>query len=249
MNHIISILLLILAVAILHHFQILPSLLLSNVDSDGIDNRTCGKKDGECKTYAFNTHGFPLKQSFNLLKSDPLTLQAAGMRRKNLYVTTVDVYSVGIYMNDKKRKETQKLAKEGKSLQLNRSIGSFYESDIMLVIVLKFVRSVSNDKVVTAIVEALTDNEHADEQYNTALKTFQDLLSSKMGVLGVKDKDEIQFLFKSKSQDEFGISINASQIQWIKNSKLRGNLIDIYTDKSKAVAPEVVTTLTENILY
>ncbi len=194
--------------------------------------------NGVCK----GQNGFPFTRTFNTANS-VLKLVGTGIRRKNLLLVDVDVYSVGFYLSEKKIKAIQKsiISSSG----INKAIGG-YSDDIQVGIVLKFLRAVDTKKIVNAIGDSL-QIKVPDKEYVSELESFKSHLTNLVGKSGTKLNDEIEFMFKSKNNDEFGLSVNKSKIQWFKNSQLRLNLIEVYSDKEKSVSLDLVDSLVSNI--
>lgn len=170
---------------------------------------------------AFNSYGLSTSKNSK-------TLVGAGMRRKNLVVTSVDVYVVGLYLTSGKDRE----GKRGWSAKSLSSGGSS-------TVVLQFVRSVYTDKVVGAIADALADSR--DKSYQESLEKFKGLLMSGIGPSGVAKGDTLDFNFKSYGSLE--IVVNGKIAGTVKNGKLMEKLMSVYVDEKKSVAPELVNAL------
>lgn len=151
-------------------------------------------------------------------------LIASGMRRKNLFVTEVDVYKVGIYTTD----AMEKKIKEHKDLS-----EALDKSQDGLAIVLQFVRAVPSKKVVDAIVDAL--NGPGDE-YKQALNTFSNMLVNAIGKSGVSPSDEIEFVFGPK--ESFEVIAKSKHAGRLSNKTLRKRLADRYVGED-GVVPSV----------
>ena len=112
----------------------------------------------------FDSKGFPSKVSVSTLNSPktPMALAATGMRRKNFYVAEVDVYQVGMYVSNESLKASKQWNKTDKSGTLTdalivptRSFKTKPDSPKVMMS-LKFVRNVSNDKISEAFNEAFS---------------------------------------------------------------------------------------------
>lgn len=190
--------------------------------------------DNFCTT--FNDYGYPYKKIFKAVaeQQEKLHLVAAGMRRKSLLILEVDVYTVGIFFSDNKD-EDMKQAKTLSEISLPT-----IDSGISVGVVLHFVRGVSTQKVVDAIVEALTA---PGDEYNRQLTQFSEFLLSSIGPNGVKKDDEVLFTFYGVGE-ELGISFNDNYVGTVLSKEVRAKLLAIYTGE-KAVAPAVYETLTK----
>ena len=189
--------------------------------------QTCSAQDKTCREI------FPPKRTF--VKS-MLSFVATAIRKKSLVVMEVDIYHVAVYLSQKKID-----AYKSKKQDLNTAVGGGAD-DVQAAIVLKFIRAVSADKVVVAIVEQLSSKAD-DHAYKAALDVFSKSLNAKIGPKGTSVDDEITFVFKAKSADEIGVSVNGNDIEWIKSAALRSNLLDIYAKKGRTVVPELVSKL------
>eukprot|EP01038_Epipyxis_sp_PR26KG_P013957 gene13957-18720_t len=169
-----------------------------------------------------------------------LSLISAGMRKKNLFVVEVDVYKIGIYTNellDKSLglKETANLdAKLVDSISVNGipSLG----------IVLDFVRSVQANKVVDAIVDALS-SKVKDDAYELELKRFSGALLDAIGISGAQMGTQIIFYFfgsegMSMWFNPDGKGGNEVKLGLFTDSLLKSRLIDLYVGP-KAISPIV----------
>jgi hypothetical protein len=183
---------------------------------------------------AFKDYGLPAKKTFSSStdgkESKELSLVSAGMRRKNLVVFEVDVYTVGVYVSKTKDDELKKTAK-GKDLA-----SEFEKSDgtTNVAINLSFVRDVETAKVVDAIVEAMSDT---GDEFIKALKQFSDILVAAIGSEGMKKNGVLSLVFHS--QNSLSVSLNDNFAGMVSNNDIRLKLLDIYLGE-KAVAPEVV---------
>jgi glutaredoxin-related protein len=215
------------------------------------------------KLIDYNTFSFPKLKAFPSSQSDSnynimLTLVSAGMRRKSLFIIEVDVYTVGIYFSNEKLEQFASLRNSVAQMTMTEK-GNYIgarpsensSNDVYLGIVLKFVRHVGTNKVVDAIVEALTlkENEtsmsHVEvEEYNTSLKIFSDLLLSSIGNQGMAKDDEIMFTFYQETN--IGVVIQNELKGSVSHSYIKRKLIDIYLGE-KAVAPQVYTVLSRKL--
>lgn len=195
-------------------------------------------EEGLCP--AFANHDFPLQRSFALQgesDSNSLSLTAAGIRRKNLFIVEVDVYRVGVYLSAAKDAQ---LLQSPSQQPVHVTISQPVQQEVTLGIVLHFLRSVTAKQVVDAIVEALVDPQ-ASADYQTALKHFQTALLEAIGQgKGLGQAEEIVFLFHGS--DSLSFSVRGQAWKTIANGPLRQRLAEVYTGP-KAVAKEVYQAL------
>lgn len=222
----------------------LLQLLLIVIGSVHCTSTTSSDNNGECAKY--ETLDLPASRSFffyqdGSMKSPELALAAAGMRRKNLLVVEVDVYKVGVYLSQEKIK---KLSEARSSVHLKASdepdplkLAAPVSSQVTVGISLKFVRAVPANKVVDAIVEALTIT-GADGAYSKSLMEFSNMLLNSIGSTGVSKNDEIDFAFSGPDGKQINVTVRGKFAGIVSNASLRSRLLDIYTGK-KAVAPIV----------
>eukprot|EP01035_Chromulina_nebulosa_P039059 gene39059-52769_t len=174
-------------------------------------------------TSDFDTQGFDQSRSFSIQPSVdaiyPLTLLAAGMRRKTIVFVNVDVYKVGVFISAALDEQVRSLHPAAEScLHLSDPLAeaSSELSAASLGIVLRFVRDVDSGKIVSAMQEALLPPNHSDpvsivnnslsirlfvrasqgkgtgegKGYDVAVGSFMELLKSATGDAGLK-KDSV----------------------------------------------------------
>lgn len=166
--------------------------------------------------------------------SKPYPLVASAMRRKNLLVVNVDVYHVGIYLSPSMENIISQNIKSNKGFGLATKTGE----DVSISIYLKFVRSVTTDKIVQAFKEGLTISD------KTAVDTFTSILLKKIGQQGAAKDDSIEFIFKGKNNEDIGIVVRNDKVpEVVKSAALREQLIEIYTGKN-SIVPDIPKQLT-----
>lgn len=180
-------------------------------------------------------------------ESKELKIIGAGIRSKKILFVEVQVYSLGVYVSDEKDNYISsamnaKDTSTGFSELISSSSNSKGEG-ATAALVLKFLRSVGTDKVVTAIVEALdVEDITGDSAYKTALQAFKTALTSAMGSKGVVANDEVSFVYFGG--EDILILVNGAFGGVIRNSvDLRRRLVDIYTRLEGSVTPAVVQCL------
>lgn len=122
------------------------AITLSSTSSVSCDNAT------NAAVAPFDSKGFPLSytpsQSF-FKNPKPMTLVAAGMRRKNFYIVEVDVYKTGLNLTpgavQRAKAAFSSNASLSDAIKANEVAGSWPECAI----VLKFVRGVTAQQVST----------------------------------------------------------------------------------------------------
>ena len=191
-------------------------------------------KDGVC-SISFPRFNLP---DTIIKDKKPITLVSAGMRRKNLFVVEVDVYSVGIYLSAQKEKDVSASVVKSNEFKLAEPVKN--DDGVSVAIVLNFVRDVATNKVVDAIVEALSAS--ADEVFTSVLGNFKTLLVSGIGAGGVKKNDDNEFSLRGKQGTNFEISYRGKVLGTISSSLLREKIVAIYTG-SKPLVPDVITYL------
>lgn len=205
---------------------LLSFVLLRNVLSEDCSGSVC---------LQFKTYEMPYLLSQELVGNDTTMLQlsSAGMRRKNLFVVDVDVYSVGLYLSPEKQ---VKLKSNPTGKLIEALVSGDVDDAIHLCLVLKFVRDVKSSLVVDAIASALSSK---GDSYSHALSSFKSILLKSLGA-GASKGDSIHFY--SKSNSSIGIASKNVFGDWIENKELHDRLIAIYLG-SASVAPELVDNL------
>jgi hypothetical protein len=180
----------------------------------------------------FKTYGLPPTRSFAPFGDRRYkTLVSAGMRRKVI----IDVYKVGLYVSDAKLKQLeQKKGAFEKTLSESSDSGK-----ASTVVSLEFMRSVGTDKIVDAIISALSGKGKA---YQSALEKFRQTLLDAIGANGAAKGDTIDFVLTGRSSNEISVGVNGKSFGSIKNAELRQKLVKIYVG-AKSVAPELVDIL------
>jgi len=163
------------------------------------------------------------------------------MRKKNLVVAAVDVYSVGIYISSDKEKILKKTT-EKKIIPFDIELSKPINDKASLATVLTFARSVGKSAIVDALVTALSKKGDT-ATYEAAVQTFKSLLTSSIGDKGIQKGEEIAFVWTgNKRTESLLVLVRGSQVGSIENQELRQKLASIYLG-TDAVAPEVVTNL------
>lgn len=202
-----------------------------------------GNNTGSCPVE--NTYKLGTTRSFGSSSSSSHMLVGAGMRTKFF----LNIYAVGLYVTNNKHKVIgENYSKLGGLVDLNTNSGN---DEYPLGICLKFQRAVGSDKVVDALVEALSTGVSSGEKdYSTKVEKFKTTLLGKLGSGGAKTGDEIEFVFP-KSNEEVGLRVISSgsdatkntKFEFVKSKALRDRLLDVYLNKEKAIAPDLVKSI------
>lgn len=170
-------------------------------------------------------------------RGESLKLVSTGMRKKNLLVANVDVYSVGIYISSDKEKQLRK----SKQSQFDVEIPKPISDKASLGVVLTFARGVGQATIVDALVSALSKNGDS-AAYGSSVQTFKTLLTSSIGDKGVQKGEEIAFVWTGKRAETLLVLVRGKQVGSIESNELRQKLASIYLG-ADAVAPDVVSNL------
>jgi len=225
-----------------------------------IDSKSCNSDGTLCTS--FEGHGFPFHREFALNPGEgaaELTLMAAGMRKKNLFVVDVDVYTVGVYLSHAKEESVRLAYKDDDNAHDAKSLTSpiptqhhheHRDSGIGCGIVLHFVRDVPSNKVVDAVVEALSSHHREDVAYKAAVDHLQHLLVKSLGDLGMKTDEEIFFSFPSKEHHHtpFSVYVRNDHVGNVENKELREKIGEIYAGEN-AIVPEVWKILSQRLVH
>ena len=148
-------------------------------------------------TNYFDTKGFPAKIEVDMKAKDTslMHLAGVGMRRKNFYVASVDVYQVGCYVS------TEGLRALHRSQQQARSSGSLTSAlfnkgstntsshNAKVMISLRFVRQVTNAQISDAFNESFAD---IDPQ---TVAVFKTALNKANASGSIKTGEELAFIW------------------------------------------------------
>jgi len=187
------------------------------------------------------TYGLDATRTFGVVaKNSALMLVGAGMRRKFF----LDVYSVGLFVSPKRHQSIKATYAKKGAIDTQEAISW---DDYPFGLALSFKRAVGTNQVVDALVEALSSSSTSEKDFAAKVAQFKTALVSKIGSTGTNVGDEIEFLFKS-SNAEVGIRFvpkggSASKLDSIKSKTLRDKLLDVYLNKEKSVAPELLTSI------
>lgn len=174
-----------------------------------------------------------------------LSLVGVGMRRKNLYVTMVDVYKVGAYLSPSYVAKAKAWKDAGKPSSFSDLIvpkppvagGKFGAAKAC--VTLKFVRDVGNDAICAAFTEAFTGCNP------DTVKRFQEALNATIAATGLKTGEEISFVWMEN--DEVVMTKNGADGKSIDDIELANRLLDVYFDPKRSVSPDLIVSVDANV--
>eukprot|EP01036_Dinobryon_divergens_P034577 gene34577-44695_t len=226
-------------------------------------------------TSDFDTQGFDQSRSFSIQPSVdaiyPLTLLAAGMRRKTIVFVNVDVYKVGVFISAALDEQVRSLHPAAESClhlsdPLAEASSELSADAASLGIVLRFVRDVDSGKIVSAMQEALLPPNHSDPVsiVNNSLsirlfvrasqgkgtgegKGYDVAVGSFMELLKSATGDAglkkaDELIFLWHGSETVTILKNDLFVGSVNNDLLRRRLVDVYVGE-QAVAPEVAAAV------
>lgn len=174
---------------------------------------------------------------------NPMFLAAVGMRKKNLYVVEVDVYSVGLCLDRSELHSTKEWYKSNRELPLaQKLIKQAHEAKQLtatqpkIMLILRFVRDVSQQQ----ILHAFTDAFKACSQSST--DDFLAVLKKVAGEKGMKSAEELHFTWLNGG----GLTVSKrDEIQTIsQNNELETHLLNIYINPEGSVSINLVFRVT-----
>jgi hypothetical protein len=177
-------------------------------------------------------------------KAGPLSLAGVGMRRKNLYITEVDVYMIGINFSQ----SGSALAKEWNAKHsgegslpayIMKSCSEKIASDIPVSATLRFMRQVTKDQFLTAFDEAFKGCSP------DAVADFRKVMGAAIESGVVKKGDELVLYWMNNGDIAF--ALNGAFGGHLTNRELNQRLLEVYIDPSRTVSKELYTSLENNI--
>jgi len=166
------------------------------------------------------------------LGGEELRLVGVGMRRKNLYVTQVDVYLAALALSPISLKNAKN---EFSSCSILKS-----QKGTKASVTLKFVRSVGASQVVEAFNDAFKDCDPID------VAIFKEALRKSIGENGMKVNEEVTFYWVN--DNELVVSKSGNPIQNLQSSQLSIRLLDVYINPNTTVSPELLSSVKLNLL-
>jgi hypothetical protein len=169
-----------------------------------------------------------------------LKLTGHGMRRKNLFITEVDVYVASCYMNDAALKSVKGKGSDSGTEKLPDALMSvssgFRDNTPVVAVNSKFVRDVGKDKIVESFNEAFKGCSP------TAVASLKASLGEVLGDKGMAKGEEFQFFWYT--MDNRGLVIvKDGKVKETEASAdmnaLKKRLLNVYLG-ANAVSPELV---------
>lgn len=189
---------------------------------------TTTRCDNDVKAVAskdfFDTKGFPSKINVSISNNtNALTLAGVGMRRKNLYVASVDVYKVGIYVSPSALAEVKSWNSSSKGTPVADILVPPVKSlkvappQAKVSAMLTFVRDVGRDSICDAFNEAFVGCDEA------SIKRFREAMFSTIAADTIKKGEDLGFFFL----EDGGLAItkNGSVGQIVHESQLANRLL------------------------
>ncbi len=193
--------------------------------------------------------GLPTTLSSSAVKvptaANPLTLAAVGMRRKNLYITEVDVYLIGINLSSKALKSAQEWSSSHKGESsladyLTRDYGNKkIPTDVSVSATLRFCRHITKDQFLTAFDEAFKGC--APE----AVSDFRASMGKSISSGSVSQKDELVLFWLDNG--DIAYTLNGVIGDRLTNPELNKRLLEVYIDPTRTVSKELYTCLEKHI--
>jgi hypothetical protein len=209
-----------------------------------------------CATYAYkrsiskcdvsNAWPFDTKGMATSLQApktnDMLTLAGVGMRKKNFYITEVNVYMAGLNLNNNSLSLAKEWKKKGMSDSLTDTLlspASKAKDETRAAMNLRFVRTVGTSSVTEAFNDAFKGLD-VDK-----VKPFKDALNGILGTGGVKDGDELGFFWVNN--DSLVITLNGKAGEVIIVPEVCKRLLAVYLDPKTTICKELVDSIGANL--
>ena len=193
----------------------------------------------------FDSKGLPAALVWESKTPTNLSLVGVGMRRKNLYVTMVDVYQVGAYLSPSMIVKANEWKVQGKPIPFSdvivpkEQVSGTKSATPKASITLKFVRDVGNQTICDAFKDAFAGCTP------DAVKRFQDALNATIGASDIKKGEEIYFIWMET--DEIVMAKNGVVVKSISDTELANRLVDVYFDPKRSVSPDLIVSFDTNI--
>jgi Chalcone isomerase-like len=166
------------------------------------------------------------------------------MRRKNLYVTEVDVYLAGLYLST----EALLMAKNWKKSQSADVLSDVVirpdragknPDEATAAVTLRFVRGVSKTQVVDAFNDAFKG---CDKE---AVEDFRAALAGALPDAGLKVGQEFTFVWAKNGH--LKVLKEAYVSKSVTSTEVSKRLLDVYVNPAKTVSKELVESTKENL--
>jgi hypothetical protein len=169
------------------------------------------------------------------------------MRRKNLYITEVDVYLVGINLSKSAQQSGKDWALNHKSdVSLVQHImgnpTTKLPAEVKVSATLRFQRDISKDQFLTAFEEAFKG---CDADAIVDFKARIGKVIAAQGNGAVTKKEELVLYFLDNGTVLF--SLNGVFGEKLENVALNRRLLEIYIDPARTVSKELFTSLEKNL--
>lgn len=180
----------------------------------------------------------------NVPKVGPLSLAGVGMRRKNLYITEVDVYLIGINLSErslKRAKEWNATKKTECTLvdYLFPVPGKKQAADVVASATLRFCRQITKDQFLTAFDEAFKGCSPE------AIADFRVVMGKVIASGLVTKSDELVLYWLDNG--EIAFALNGVFGDRLTSFALNKRLLEVYIDPTRTVSKELYACLESNI--
>jgi hypothetical protein len=213
---------------------------------------SCHEESGICVNFPTLKLPIQITRNINDNIKGTLRLISAGMRRKS----GAYMYKVGIYASPEKE-EDLKVAngvmsgiKRG-GANLVDIIRSIPESDALsIVLVFQFTMDISRDAIIEELFSTLRiplSPSKEDEWYNQALTDLEAALTDEIGENGLKEGEEVEFLYHGKESNLLGVTVRGKYLGTITDPRLRKHVIRSYISE-RGLTPDVYKTLKQYFL-
>ena len=195
--------------------------------------------------WPFDSKGLPTSLTPPGGSTSSLYLSGVGMRRKNLYITEVDVYLCGLNLSPVALKNVQILPKDALATDLAGAILKTNASKVTeknpyrASVTLRFVRAVGKDKVVEAFNDAFKGCS------TEAVASFTAALGTAVGKDGMKVDDTLVFYWSEHG----GLTLakNGAVCDSLKSPEVEQRLLQVYVDPSRAISQEFLKSIHDNV--
>ena len=179
---------------------------------------------------ALSAFGTALKRDF---EGSSLIFVSGGIRAKNIVITTVNVYTVSLYVSDE-------LENQLKNDNVTDNFDGYFtgreSQDVSFAITLTFLRNVGKGTMIDALIKALSGQ--GNSAYEESVHEFKEALLSSISSSGINKGDELSFVWRG---DQLGVAAKGERV-WISNADLAKRLASVYLGASP-VAPDVLANL------
>lgn len=196
-------------------------------------------------TWPFDSKGLPTTLTPPGGSTSSLYLSGVGMRRKNLYITEVDVYLCGLNLSPVALKNVQALPKDALAAELAGAILKRNSSKVAeknpfrASVTLRFVRSVGKDKVVDAFNDAFKGCS------SEAVSAFTAALGTAVGKDGMTVGDTLIFYWNENG----GLTLakNGVVCDSLQSPEVEQRLLQVYVDPTRAISQEFLKSIQDNV--